>query len=150
MTRFPLDSNVLVYAVDRNDRRRSDSALQILARAARRDCVLIPQTLAEFFSVVTRKRVTSRALALAQLRDWSEAYPQADGPTAACVIAAAQAPPSFQFYDALLLATPGAAGCEAIISEDMHPGARLGGVRVVAAFAAAAGIGAEAEALLGA
>ncbi len=54
----------------------------------------------------------------------------------------------FQFYDALLLATTGAAGCTAVISEDMADGATLGTVEVVAAFDAAGGIGPRALALL--
>jgi predicted nucleic acid-binding protein len=149
VTRFTLDSNVLVYAIDRNDQDRFESALKILALAARRDCMLIPQTLAEFFSVVTRKRLATRELATAQLQDWLDAYPVASGPTARCVLDAARAPLDFRFYDALLLATAAAAGCTAIISEDMRPGALLNGARVVAAFDAAGGIGAEALALLG-
>lgn len=124
--------------------------MDILARAALRDCVLLPQTLAEFFSAVTRKRLASRDLATAQLQDWLGAYPTVAGPTGQCVLDAAKAPPHFQFYDALLLVTAAAAGCSAIISEDMHPGATLNGVRVVAAFDPAGKIGADARALLGA
>jgi predicted nucleic acid-binding protein len=54
----------------------------------------------------------------------------------------------FSFWDALLLATAEAGGCEAIISEDMHPGAMLGRVRVVPAFDGAGNISPEADALL--
>jgi predicted nucleic acid-binding protein len=46
----------------------------------------------------------------------------------------------FQFHDAVLLATAETAGCTAVISEDMHPGARLGRIQVVPAFDAAGGI----------
>ncbi len=54
----------------------------------------------------------------------------------------------FQFYDALLLATAGEAGCVAMISEDMADGAALNGVRVVAAFDPQGGIGPGALELL--
>jgi predicted nucleic acid-binding protein len=149
VTKFTLDSNILVYAVDRSARERHESAVEMLARASRRDFVLIPQALAEFFSAATRKRLAPRDLATAQLQDWLDAFPVAAGPTARSVLTAAKATPHFQFFDALLLATAGAAGCSALISEDMHPGAVLGGVRVVAAFDPAGGIAPEARALLG-
>ncbi len=40
----------------------------------------------------------------------------------------------FSFWDAMLLAAAGEAGCAAIVSEDMARGAELAGVRVVPAF----------------
>lgn len=150
MTRFSLDSNVLVYAADSTDARRHASAVSIIGRAARQPCVLTPQAFAEFFAVTSRKSIMPRAEAVAQIRDWIELFSVSAGPTADLVLAAAEAAASgrFQFYDALLLATAGAAGCEAVISEDMHPGATLAGARVVPAFDAGGGIGAEALALL--
>ena len=42
---------------------------------------------------------------------------------------------SFSFWDALLLATVADAGCTAILSENMHDGANLGGVTVIDPFA---------------
>jgi predicted nucleic acid-binding protein len=54
----------------------------------------------------------------------------------------------FSFWDALLLASAGEAGCEAVISEDMRPGAMFGGVRIIPAFDKAGGISPEADALL--
>jgi predicted nucleic acid-binding protein len=149
--RFSLDSNILVYSVDNRDQPRRDSALEILNRAVLLDCVLVPQSLAEFFAVISRKGIMPRSDAAAQMQDWMQLFTVSAGPTGATVIAAAAAATAgrFQFYDALLLATAGAAGCEVVISEDMAHGAELAGVRVVAAFDPAGGIGAEALALLG-
>lgn len=53
----------------------------------------------------------------------------------------------FSFWDAMLLAAAEAAGCTAIISVDMAPGATLGRIRVVPAFAGDA-VSPEALALL--
>jgi predicted nucleic acid-binding protein len=150
VARFSLDSNILFYAADPGDRVRHLSALDILTRAAAFDCVLIPQAFAEFFSATTRKGVMPRAQAAAQIRDWVDLFPVAPGPTGAQVLdaAAASVAGAFQFYDALLLATAGAAGCTALISEHMANSAQFAGVQVVAAFDATGGITATALALL--
>jgi predicted nucleic acid-binding protein len=148
--RFTLDSNVLVYAADDRDGVRQASALEIIARAALRDCILTPQALSEFFHAVSRKGIMPRAEADEQVRDWITAFTVSPGATAACVLTATQAAMSglFQFYDALLLATAREADCTAVISEDMANGAELDGIRVVSAFGARGVIAAEAMALL--
>lgn len=149
MTRFSIDSNIFVYAVDSQDPVRQTSALTIISEAARCDCVLTPQSLAEFYHVVTRKRLSNREAALAQITDWMAVFPTTPGPTGPHVLAAAAAPVSFQFFDALLLATAAAAGCSAMISEDMQPGVPFGTISVVAAFSAEGEIAPSTKALLG-
>ena len=124
--------------------------MRMLARAPYLDCVLTPQSLAEFFQAVTRKAIVPRAETTGQLRRWLDVFQIVPGPPPAGLLAAAAASTGrFQFYDALLLATAGAGGCTAVISEDMGDGAELDGVRVVAAFDAAGGIGPGALTLLG-
>jgi predicted nucleic acid-binding protein len=150
MTRFSLDSNILVYAADMASPPHQASAQQIVDASAERDCVLTTQAIAEFFHATTRKRLAKRMHATRLVRDWTRLF-QVAGPGAAELLAAVDASNDgrFQFFDALLLATAGAAGCTAVISEDMHPGATLGGVRVMAAFDPAGGIAADARGLLG-
>ena len=135
--RFTIDSNVLVYAADERDPVRQESSLEILTRAASRDCILLPQALAEFFHAVSRKGIMPRLDAAAQVRDWIIMFVVAAGANVGAVLTAAEtaAAGRFQFFDALLLATARDAGCAAVISEDMADGAELSGVRVVAAFA---------------
>ncbi len=148
--RFSLDSNILVYAADDRDQRRQTSALEIINRAALRDCVLTPQALSEFFHAVSRKGIMPRTEAAEQVRDWATTFAVSQGATIAAVLAATQASTAgrFQFHDALLLATAREAGCTAVISEDMANGAELDGVRVVSAFGAHDVIAADAIALL--
>lgn len=150
MTRYSLDSNILIYAADNASPARQASSQMMLDASAERDCVLTAQAIAEFFHATTRKRLATRVHATRLARDWTQLFEVA-GAGAAELLAAVEASNAgrFQFFDALLLATAGAAGCTAVISEDMHPGAALGGVRVVAAFDSAGGIGADARALLG-
>jgi predicted nucleic acid-binding protein len=69
MTRFSLDSNVLIYAADGRAGLRHARALHVLILAARRDCLLTLQALGEFFHVSTRKRIVARHDAAAQVRD---------------------------------------------------------------------------------
>ena len=51
--RFTLDTNVLVYAVDRNAGERHQVALDIAHRAQGGDCVLTLQSLVELFRTLT-------------------------------------------------------------------------------------------------
>ena len=148
--RFTLDSNVLIYAADGREVARRECALEIISRAAMRDCVLIPQALAEFCHAVSRKGIMPRTVAAEQVRDWITMFTIAAGASGAAVVAAAEAAMAgrFQFYDALLLATASEAGCTAVISEDMADGAVLDGVRVVAAFEPHGVISRRATALL--
>jgi len=134
--RFTLDTNILVYAADTRDVVRQAAAIEIVARAARRDCVLVPQVLAEFFHAVTRKRIMSRTEAAREVRAWMTIFPLTAGPTAASLRTALEEAEAgrFQFFDALLVATARDGGCGAIITEDMAGQALLDGVRITPAF----------------
>ena len=68
--RFSLDSNLLVYAAQGDDPKNA-SAVAVVARASRGDCVQTLQSLGECFSVLTRKRAftaVEAALAVNKLR----------------------------------------------------------------------------------
>jgi predicted nucleic acid-binding protein len=148
LARLTLDANVLVYAADRQDP-RAPAAQEIIARAAQTDCILTVQALGEFLTVVLRKKVVPQEDASRLLTRWVTVFGQPaphDGSGLALALEAA-ALGRFQFWDAMLLATAGAAGCTALISEDMAPGARLGEVTVVRAFDGAA-VSPEAAAVL--
>ena len=146
--RFSLDSNILVYACDRDAGERHRTGKEILARAAGRDCVLTVQALAEFFHVTTRKGKLDASIATAFVSDWLELFEVASADDATLldamdlVIAHRLA-----FRDAMLLATARRHGCAAIFSEDMQDGRRLGGMEIINPFAA--GNLARVSALLG-
>ena len=147
---FSLDSNVLVYAADARDPVRQEAAIKIIAAAARRDCVLVPQALAEFFHAVTRKGIVPRPEAARQVEAWMTVFPLAPGPGSAALRTAIgeAAAGRFQFYDALLLATARDGGCTAVITEDMGAHTELDGVRIVPPFCTGGGISQAASALL--
>jgi predicted nucleic acid-binding protein len=148
--RFTLDSNLLVYAVDSTEVARQASAMEIIRRAAYRDCTLLPQALAEFFHATTRKRMLTRTEAARIVDDWMIVFPVAAGAGSdALRLAIREASAGhFQLFDALLLATAHDAGCAAVITEDMGAGSQLTGVRIVPAFSRDDTISAAALALL--
>ena len=137
--RFSLDTNILVYAVDRDAGTKHERSREILGRAAQRDCVLLVQALAEFFHATTRKHLLEPARASAFVRDWLAVFPVTSAAAPALVHAIdAVAEHRLSFWDALLWATARQSGCSAILSEDMQDGRRLGGVEFINPFAAAA------------
>lgn len=137
--RFSLDTNVLVYAADRDAGERHGRACEILERSARRRCTLTVQSLAEFFHATTREGVVPRPQAAAQVRDWLELFPTvgADAEALRTALKAVEGG-RFSFWDAMLLATAAAAGCKVVLSEDMREGAEIAGAVVRNPFAGAA------------
>jgi predicted nucleic acid-binding protein len=135
MTRFSLDSNVLIYAADGRAGPRHARALHILILAARRDCVLALQALGEFFHVTTRKRIVARHDAAAQVRDLLAIFPTAAADFDAFTTALAGAEQGrSSFWDGFLVATAARAGCTYLLTENMQNGARVDGVTILDPF----------------
>ena len=90
--RISLDSNVLVYAVDRDAGPRHGRAIELMERALYLDCVLTLQSLCEFFHAVARKGKASLEEAWAQVQDWQILFPVASAKpsTLARAVAAVQ------------------------------------------------------------
>ncbi len=148
--RFTLDTNLLVYGVDRGAGPRHESAAEIILRAARIDCWLTLQSLSEFFSAVTRKRIMPSTEAAAQVDDWLSFFPCAQVSASAIRTALADAVAGrASYWDALLVATAAEAGCRLILTEDLTDGARLGGVAIHNPFAPSGGISDLTRELLG-
>lgn len=137
MLRLSFDSNVLVYTADRLDHRHA-RAVEVVARAALADCVLSVQSVAEFYHVVTRKRMVPAEEAQAQVDDMLESFPgiSCDSATLRDAVAAARRH-GLTFWDAMLWATVRAAGCRILFTEDLQDGRELEGVRFVNPFDAA-------------
>ena len=134
--RFSLDTNILVYAVDRNAGERQLQAGELVGRAARRDCVLTMQALAEFFHATTRKNLLAPVRARAFVRNWSDVFKVVSADAAALADAMdAVEEHRLSFWDAMLWATVRQSGCSALLSEDMQDGRRLGGVEIIDPFA---------------
>ena len=148
--RFTLDTNLLVYAIDRVAGARHDVAGQIIQHAVQLDCWLTLQAVSEFYAVVTRKGVVQPPDAAAQAADWLDLFPCAAASEAAVRTAlAAAAAGRASYWDALLVATAGEAGCRVILTEDLADGADLGGVRIRNPFSASGELTERVRGLLG-
>jgi predicted nucleic acid-binding protein len=73
--RFTLDTNILVYSVDGEGGRRHRIASEIVESAARRDCWITLQAVSEFYAVVARKHLVSRASAAMLAHSWLDLFP---------------------------------------------------------------------------
>ena len=129
--RFSLDSNLLVYFFDPRDPHKQALAQQIIVAAAARDCVLGLQSIGEFYSVTTRKKILPASLAGQEALNFLVTFPsfQASGDCHRIAVREAVAG-RFSYWDAVLLASADEARCSVLLSEDMKDGSVLGGVTV--------------------
>jgi predicted nucleic acid-binding protein len=124
-----LDTNVLVYAVDRRDERKRAIAMDVVARAARgAELVLSTQVLAEFYAVVTRKLPDPLGADDAASAVQSLAALAVVGVDATLVLDAVALATSrkISIWDALILEAARTAGCEKVLSEDLQHGMAVG------------------------
>ena len=135
MTKVTLDANVLVYGVDKSDPVRHRIARRTITAAARTDCVISLQALAEFYYVVTRKGKQSAAEARGQVNALRAIFPVAF-PGAATLDGAIEAGErhGLGFWDAMLWAVVREAGVTLLLSEDFQDGQTIEGVRIVNPF----------------
>ena len=148
--RFTLDTNLLVYAVDRAAGARHEVAAEIIPRASGLGCILTLQAISEFFAVVSRKGTMPRDEAAAQAADSLSIFQCAAASASAVRTALADAIAGrASYWDALLVATAAEAGCRVILTEDLADGTTLGGVAIHNPFAAAGGLTERVEQLLG-
>ena len=134
--RFTVDSNILVYAVDTGAGARNEAASGLMARATSSDCVLTVQSLAEFFYATTRKGKLPAAKAETFIERWRAVFPvhAASEHTLADAIQVVRQS-SLSFWDAMLWGVAKQASCSLLLSEDLHDGQTIGGVRIVNPFA---------------
>ena len=138
-TRFSIDTNILVYAADTGAGAKHARAVALLHDAAAADCVLTVQALAEFFHAVTRKAGMPVKAAVTLVEDWRIQFPVAvaEGPQLSAALVQVTRH-RLAFWDALLLETARAAGCQVLLSEDFQHGRSYGGLVVLDPFHAAA------------
>lgn len=134
MVRVSLDANVLVYALDVDDR-RNKRAIDIVRRAARGDCILTMQSLAECFVVLINKRGFSAQMACDEIYrfrrsiDYAAAYPVDFDEAMRAVVEY-----GMSFWDAMMWATAKRTGCRVMLTEDRQGRPTLEGVRFVNPF----------------
>jgi predicted nucleic acid-binding protein len=132
---FSLDTNVLVYAVDKAARERHETARRIVDRAPIADAALTEQSLFEFFHACTRKNKVPVPEATSLIRDFAEdftiLFPHRTVIDDAFLLKAHY---PLSIWDARLIAVCNAHGCDHLLSEDLQDGAQYGRVTVVNPF----------------
>ena len=129
------DSNVLVYAATGQDRRKQDIALFLFAEAVESgDGRISLQVLREVANVLFRKS-GDPADAIRRNLAVFKALPRVpDSEDMLDRGMEIKERHGIQFYDALIVASAEAAGCDTLYSEDLADGAVYGSVRVVSPF----------------
>ena len=130
-----LDTNVLVYASDKDEpekRRRARALLR--ATAADGNGVISTQVVQEFFVTATRKLaidpLQAKAIVATLHRLELQAVTLEDINQAIDGVVLWQV----SFWDALILTVAGRASCSVVYSEDLNAGQRYGGVEVTNPF----------------
>ncbi len=134
--RFTLDTNILVYVIDRDAGVKHGLSIEILKRSTGKDCLLTLQSISEFYAVVTRKKMMDHAAAATQVEDWLTLFP-AIPPTADAVRAAIAHSRSGRtsYWDGLLIETAAGFGCAIVVTEDLQDGMTVGGATIYHPFA---------------
>jgi predicted nucleic acid-binding protein len=134
-----LDTNILVYAASAEDESgRHLAAINLFGRLGATGAIIALPVIGELFNVRRKKKFTDVITLLAEIEIWTEACdciaPQIEDYLNASELSEKH---NLQFYDALIIAVSARAGATMLLSEDMHDGLEVEGLRVVNPFAAA-------------
>lgn len=128
-----VDTNVLIYAHDREAGRKQEKAAQILGDLWQtRTGVLSTQVLQEFYVNVTRKIPSplKRSTARDIIRQYS-VWPVVE-PDAGMIVRASELEErhALSFWDAMIVAAACQAGAMRILTEDLNHGETVDGVKI--------------------
>ena len=129
------DTNILVYAADRQAGARHVTSAKLLGTAVSANAALNEQSLIEFVHVVTRKQKLPLSHADAFIRAWLGSFALLTSP--ATIIDDTMSLSStyaLSIWDAHMLALCAGNGCGVLLSEDLADGAVYGGVHVLNPF----------------
>jgi predicted nucleic acid-binding protein len=130
-----VDTNVIVYADDARDGTKRARAIDVLASAiADERAVISTQILQEYYAVATRKLGLSTEDARARVEMLSKLEVVQITPALILGAIDLQRAHAVSFWDALVVKCATEADCDAILSEDLHHGQTIDGVRIVNPF----------------
>ena len=133
-----VDSNVFVYALDRNATSKQKKARRIVADAfaARATYGISSQVLAEFSSVAIRKLGIATPLLLSLLSEMGKISHVAIDNALVSRAVEIQGIYGIQYYDAQIVAAAERLGCDSILTEDLSDGQLYCGIMAVNPFKA--------------
>ena len=134
-TLFTLDTNILIYAFDKQAKMRHELAVNMLEKAMSLNCILTLQALSEFFYACTRKGIMPIREALDQIKDWQTLFPVAVAKPNTLNRAIVWVERyQLGFWDAMLLETARSAGASVIFTEDLQDGQEIEGIKIMNPF----------------
>ena len=129
--RITLDTNILIYAVDRDAGKKHQRAIQIVDQVVVLDSVLTLQVLCEFYAAATRKGYAQHEEVSAFIEGWMEVFPIVGSHNSTLPLALkAVEKHKLSFWDAMLWATAKEARCSFLLSEDFQDNFNLEGVQI--------------------
>ena len=132
-----VDTTTLLYTLDPQDPQKQAVATAWLRRLRlSRQIVLSPQVLNECYAVVRRKAAfaAARPMVRAYLSDHARWATAPVGPETTEQAWRLEDQYGLAWWDALLLASAGQAGCRLFLTEDLNDGQLYGDVRVIDPF----------------
>jgi predicted nucleic acid-binding protein len=133
--RFAIDSNILVYALVRDDPQKHATASEIMVRAMVLDAVLAAQSIAEFLNVIRRKEPQLFEEARAQALRWHTTFELLDT-TAQNIIDGADfaARYKLQLWDSVIWQVVRTAHAVVFLTEDLQDHLSIDGMKVLNPF----------------
>ena len=130
-----LDTNVLLYTDDHDNRRKQKLAFGLIERCrADQSGVISTQILQEYFAAATRKLAVPSEVARRKLQLFARfSVMRIDVPDILAAVDLHRLH-AISFWDALVVRAAQEGGCAVVYSEDLHHGWNVGGVQVVNPF----------------
>ena len=136
MMRYFIDSNIVIYANDRNAGEKQTRAIEVVQRCMRaKNGVLSIQVLQEYANIALTKLTQDSAVVLRQLK-LLDAF-KIITPSPAMVRRGVEIRNAYRvsFWDAGIVAAAEIAECDYILSEDLNTGKYYAGVKIINPFA---------------
>ncbi len=134
-----LDTNILAYAEQKNDHLGRHKKANVLMEKLTTGGHIIPvQVFAEFINACRKKQLLNVAAAAAKVGFYAEVFETPNTQIGDLQLAAQLIEQfNFQFFDAVIVAVARRSGASIFLSEDMHDGLEIDGLRIVNPFIAA-------------
>lgn len=132
-----VDSNVLIYAHDIDAGERHAIAARLVTELwETRRAVISTQVLQEFYVNVTRKIPSPlpRAVGRQIVRTYAAWQTEAIGAADIQLASEIEEQHSLSFWDALIVAAAIKGGASTLLTEDMHTGSTIAGIRIESPF----------------
>lgn len=132
------DSNILVYAIDGRDKQKQAIARNLIDTSGKNNNGFIStQSLQEFYSVITRKKLCTPDKAKEFVTGYAEVF-SVDQVTLPHIFDAIDISirNRLSFWDSLILSSAEKSGCVVLYSEDLADVQLINGVKIVNPFAA--------------